>query len=218
MESRLPNNQRVRLHDMSPKCEWEKPPYSYVALIAMAISNSSTKRATLSAIYDYITSRFPFYRKNQKGWQNSIRHNLSLNECFVKVPRETGWVKKKGNYWMLDPSFEGMFEQGNYRRRRMVKKVQPDPVYMPPPYVDTSSGVCMPRSLLHRTGDSRNVSPVSSYFPPPPAHHFHPFLSYGVYHQPPVLLVPDIDTATQPVSPDGGTVPVGCGCHHIDAK
>ncbi|CAG5039075.1 unnamed protein product [Parnassius apollo] len=98
-----------------------KPPYSYVALITMAIENSQSKRATLSEIYAYITKEFPFFEKNKKGWQNSIRHNLSLNECFIKVPREGGG-ERKGNYWTLDPQCGEMFEGGNYRRRRRMKR------------------------------------------------------------------------------------------------
>ncbi|XP_021267726.1 forkhead box protein L1 [Numida meleagris] len=107
--------------------KFTRPAYSYIALIAMAIQQSPSNKVTLSGIYDFIMKKFPYYRSNQRAWQNSIRHNLSLNSCFVKVPRTEGNEKGKGNYWSFATGCESMldlFENGNYRRRRRRRNMK----------------------------------------------------------------------------------------------
>lgn len=120
---------KIYTDDGEEKMKHVKPPYSYVALISMAVQNAPEKRLTLNGIYDYITKHFPYYRNREnQGWRNSIRHNLSLHECFMKLPAKGG-KNGKSHFWVLDPNHEVMFEEGNYRRRRRrpVKRVSYSP-------------------------------------------------------------------------------------------
>ncbi|VDM16419.1 unnamed protein product [Hydatigera taeniaeformis] len=93
-----------------------KPPFSYITLIVSAMMSNKEKRATLSEIYAWIMNHFAYYRKNTKRWQNSVRHALSFNDCFTKVPRPPGETGK-GAYWTLHEGATGMFENGSSIRR-----------------------------------------------------------------------------------------------------
>lgn len=112
-----------------PARKRRRPPHSYASLIAQAILTSPERRLTLRDIYHWIQSRYPsLYEANETGWQvinnhavyhinthtkqvllqNTIRHNLSLNRCFIKLPRTShnhgdGRSRKsKGSYWSVD--------------------------------------------------------------------------------------------------------------------
>ena len=90
-----PSNVQVNAHSMT------KPQISYAALITEALQSSPSGLLTLAEIYASIKSKYPYYDRADVAWQNSIRHNLSLNPVFVKVPRPAD-IPGKGGYWALD--------------------------------------------------------------------------------------------------------------------
>ncbi|KAK6111550.1 Fork head domain family protein [Brugia pahangi] len=99
----------------------EKPPYSYTQLIVQAILSSPDRQTTLSDIYNYITSRYPWYRKTDKGWRNSIRHNLSLNRYFIKVARSQEGPGK-GSFWKIESTALRNIELAYKKRKSKSSK------------------------------------------------------------------------------------------------
>ncbi|XP_061526963.1 forkhead box protein B1-like [Phycodurus eques] len=110
-----------------------KPPYSYISLTAMAIQSSPDKMLPLSAIYRFISDNFPFYRHNTRRWQNSLRHNLSFNDCFIKIPRGPE-QPGKGGMWALHPLCGDMFQNGSFLRRRKRFKAAQTVAWGCPPH------------------------------------------------------------------------------------
>lgn len=145
-----------------------KPPYSYIALIAMAIRDSAGGRLTLAEINEYLMGKFPFFRGSYTGWRNSVRHNLSLNDCFVKVLRDPSRPWGKDNYWMLNPNSEYTFADGVFRRRRKrlsQRAAAPAPGLQPeeaadPPSAPAALGSTQPRPPTLQEG---RVSPVGKF-------------------------------------------------------
>ncbi|KAI0347185.1 hypothetical protein BDW22DRAFT_1351551 [Trametopsis cervina] len=82
-----------------------KPFYPYSTLIRYAIKGAPNQKLLLEDIYYAIESRFPYFRTAPPGWKNSVRHNLSLNPCFEKVPRPLT-DRGKGSYWTVNDNVD----------------------------------------------------------------------------------------------------------------
>lgn len=92
-----------------------RPHISYAELITLAIESSPDGMLTLKEIYAWISTHYPYFDNNKIGWQNSIRHNLSLNRCFYKVPRTEG-SRGKGSFWKINYEFQNA--KLNYRTKK----------------------------------------------------------------------------------------------------
>ncbi|XP_050824265.1 forkhead box protein J1-B-like isoform X3 [Gopherus flavomarginatus] len=121
-----------------------KPPYSYATLICLAVRASKQAKVTLSAIYSWIMENFCYYRHAEPSWQNSIRHNLSLNKCFRKVPRQKD-EPGKGGFWEIDPQYADMFIDGVVKRRWLMAAPYSPPWQRPAvPALETKCSLLSP--------------------------------------------------------------------------
>ncbi|CAG8659781.1 2039_t:CDS:2 [Acaulospora colombiana] len=94
--------------------EHKKPSYTYSSLIGQALLASPNKKLPLNEIYLWISRTYPFYSMTKKGWQNSIRHNLTLCPAFHKMERDDG-VTGKGSFWTIPDEYEKCFVNGIYK-------------------------------------------------------------------------------------------------------
>lgn len=149
--------------------------FSYAQLIVQSISASPEKQLTLSGIYSFISKNYPYYRTGaNKGWQNSIRHNLSLNRYFIKVPRSQD-EPGKGSFWRIDPTSEIKLIESSYRKRRQRGNQSfRSPFDMPRSAPVSPSHIDL---LLHFRDNSRESSPLPDITmqsaPGSPGQHYH---------------------------------------------
>jgi hypothetical protein len=134
-----------------------KPPFSYAHLIGMAILRAPNRRLTLAQIYKWISDTFQYYRDtSEMGWQNSIRHNLSLSKAFSKQERPKD-DPGKGHYWRINPGFEQQF----YKVKTARRPTNPDnfmpayPIELARPPTAASSSFPLPPTIVKSIDSSK---------------------------------------------------------------
>ena len=101
--------------------QYRKPDASYIELIAKAILESPGQKLRLQDVYNTLEKKYPYFQVADPGWRNSIRHNLSLHECFCKTER---CGSGKGHYWSVHPIHLQDFQAGDFRRRTVKSRAR----------------------------------------------------------------------------------------------
>ncbi|CAF0793361.1 unnamed protein product [Rotaria sordida] len=170
------NNQENSTDD---KDKPKKPDQSYLKIIAEAILQSPNRMMQLYEIYEYFQRKFRYFAEDvNKSWKNSVRHNLSLNDCFVKAGRGSNG---KGHYWRIHEIVEPEFEQGRFNRRRYRQEIR----------------------QLHMQASSMHQSPyghqsVSSFYPPSANPYYMGSPALSSYHT--IYSSPNTSTETHPMN------------------
>ncbi|KAL3074768.1 hypothetical protein niasHS_014213 [Heterodera schachtii] len=78
---------------------------SYSDLIARALGCAIDGRLKLSEIYQWFSDNIPYFahrssQEEAQGWKNSIRHNLSLHNRFMRIQNEGAG---KSSWWVINP-------------------------------------------------------------------------------------------------------------------
>ena len=93
---------------------------SYIGMIATAILRSPETKLTLAGIYTYMEKHFYGILSNRSGWRNTVRHNLSLHECFVKGEIA---AEGKGRFWRIHPNYFEQFKCGKFNKNILQNSV-----------------------------------------------------------------------------------------------
>ena len=140
-----------------------KPQLSFVAIISQAILRSPGKKLLLGDIYKYFSDNYEYYNNEQRTWRNSIRHNLSINECFIK----DGRVLNKGHYWAIHPACQADFSKGDYRRRNTRRHAR---------RINSAYAPHLPSTVYPYPAELMQNTPKNAY-------QYHPYQRYQQQHQ-----------------------------------
>ncbi|KAJ5307670.1 hypothetical protein N7476_008326 [Penicillium atrosanguineum] len=113
------NSPRTSLGDQS-EGDHNGEPYS--KLIYRALKDADGHRLSLQQIYDWFIKNTSKGRDSTKGWQNSIRHNLSMNKVRPLTPNTSiipaaGFISNQFHITIHFPGFEASKIDGCTRKK-----------------------------------------------------------------------------------------------------
>ncbi|XP_064633900.1 forkhead box protein P1-B-like isoform X3 [Lineus longissimus] len=138
-----------------------RPPFTYASLIRQAIIESPNRQLTLNEIYQWFTTTFAYFRRNEATWKNAVRHNLSLHKCFMRVENVKGavWTVDEVEFYKRRPQkmsgYDLEFDVLGFRHRMQMKS--PSMTQSPQLY-----GESLNASLRAALAESGNVSLLSN--------------------------------------------------------
>lgn len=155
-EKKKKKTRPAMVYDEETKQVYEKPTQSYATMIAQALSAQATKQLSLQGIYQWIMDTYPYYQNADVGWRSSVRHNLSLNKFFRKVPIEETGDGKRAVY-ALNEEYEDYLLSGltgrklsKHIKEKEEKKGDPAQSATPTPSDDTSATPSKPKRTYNK--------------------------------------------------------------------
>ena len=135
-----------------------RPPYSFSCLTFLAIESSERKRLSVKDIYSWITDNFPYYSGVPSGsWKNSVRHNLSYNQCFAKVDKNLLAMRDfsgKGSLWCINPEFrpfliESLLKTPTHEQHKLANIPYLQDVSESPKATSSASSICTTKTIIN---------------------------------------------------------------------
>ncbi|CAH2063839.1 unnamed protein product, partial [Iphiclides podalirius] len=155
----VPEEPKYILPDKAPVTR--KPPFTYPELIERALRDKG--ELTVSAIYQWISDRFPFYKANDERWKNSVRHNLSINPHFRKGARAP---QGAGHLWSLAANAIDLLPLRNSELEKRTEVVHDIQVIECPKVIVLDEAAIAAASILPDhdlfTGSTMFLNPVST--------------------------------------------------------
>ncbi|CAD5118241.1 DgyrCDS6961 [Dimorphilus gyrociliatus] len=109
VEGKARSEYSSKIHNFSDRNV--RPNISYREIVAKILLNSEKGEMSLREIVDKIAAEYAYYENSKRNWPSSVRHTLSVSDCFVKAGRAKGG---RGYKWKIDESFIKFFRQGKF--------------------------------------------------------------------------------------------------------